>query len=103
MAREVSKEMPETRAKLSKRLETSTIAALGDSAATAVPAALQTGQTCVDVGPEIRSAQKWNCAPRKMSARTKANMRMRRAFCCTLLIRWSLGKNGCGVKYSVWG
>jgi hypothetical protein len=43
---------------LSKRFVSGIIVAVGDSVATAEPAALQTGQTCEEVGPEIRSAQK---------------------------------------------
>ena len=101
MAREIPKETLETSAKLSSRLVTATIAALGDSVATAEPAALQTGQMCEEVGPDVKSAQKWNCAPRKMTASNRAKMRSRDPSRCMYLVRRSLGRFGCEVKHPV--
>ena len=37
----------------------------------------QTGQICEAGGAVVQSAQKWNCAPRKMTPRSNAKMRMR--------------------------
>ena len=61
---------------------TGTIAILGDSVATAEPALEQTGQKCEADGVSVRSVQKWNCTPRKMTARSNANMRIRCVLAC---------------------
>jgi hypothetical protein len=98
MEREIPQETLETKATLSKRFVTGITEAVGDSVATAEPAALQTGQTCEEVGPEIRSAQKWNCAARKTTASSNARGRNRDPTGCMCLVRRSLGKNGCEVK-----
>ena len=101
MEREIPQETLETRATLSRRFVNGIMVARADSVATAEPAALQTGQTCEDVGPEIRSAQKWNCAARKTTASSNARGRNRDLSGCMCLVRRSLGKNGCEVKHSV--
>ena len=72
---------------------------LGDCAAIAKHVAEQTGQMCEADGATVKSAQKWNCAPRKMTLRSTAKMRMRCVLACMCLLRISLGKNGCVVKY----
>jgi len=47
---------------------------LGDWGATAELAVEQSGQMCDELdGPEVRSAQKWNCAARKTTPRSKAS------------------------------
>lgn len=74
------------------------IAMLGDCVATTEPAVEQTGQTCEGEGVAFRSAQKWNCAPRKMIPRSNAKMRILCALVRMFLIRRSLDGNGCGVK-----
>ena len=56
---------------------TGTIAILGDCVATTEAAVEQTGQMCEADGAVVKSAQKWNCAPRKMNPRSNAKMRMR--------------------------
>jgi hypothetical protein len=53
------------------------MAITGDCVATAEPAVEQTGHMCEADGPAVTSAQKWNCAPRKMTPRSNAKMRMR--------------------------
>lgn len=51
---------------------------LGDWGATAELAVEQSGQTCDELnGPEVKSAQKWNCAARKTTPRRKASSRNR--------------------------
>jgi hypothetical protein len=45
-----------------------------DCDGTAELVALHTGQKWSEVGAEARSAQKWNCAPRNMTASSKASM-----------------------------
>jgi hypothetical protein len=61
----------------SSRFVTGTMAITGDCVATAEPAVEQTGQMCEAEGAASTSVQKWNCAPRKMTARNNAKMRMR--------------------------
>jgi len=56
---------------------TGTKAMLGDCEATTEPAVEQTGQMCEADGVVVKSVQKWNCAPRKMTPRSNAKMRMR--------------------------
>ena len=77
MARETAEETETSKGGTSSRLATGTTAMLGDRVATTEPAAEQTGQTCEADGVAVRSVQKWNCAPRKMTPRSKAKMRMR--------------------------
>ena len=43
---------------------------------TAAPIAEQTGQLCVLEGAPVRSAQKCNCAPRKIIASNRPNNRI---------------------------
>jgi hypothetical protein len=54
-----------------------TIAMLGDCVATTDPTMEQIGQMCEAEGVTVKSAQKWNCAPRKTIPRSKAKMRIR--------------------------
>ena len=84
---------------ISSRLVTGTMAIRGDCAATADAAVEQTGQMCEAEGAEVKSVQKWNCAPRKMTPRNNARMRMRLVSACMCLLRRSLGWNGCRVKF----
>jgi len=83
MEREIPQETLETRARLSSRFVIGIMAARGDSVATAEPAALQTGQSWEDTGPAVKSAQKWNCAPRNIIARSRARVRICRVSRCT--------------------
>jgi hypothetical protein len=71
---------------------------LGAWLTTTAPTAEQMGQMCGFAGPELKSEQKWNCAPTNITARSSASMRMFRAFTGMNLVRRSLGPNGCGVK-----
>ena len=87
---------------LSNRWETGATTSSRAWAAIAELVALQTGQKCEAAGAAVRSAQKWNCAPRKMTANSSAKTAVREVLWCMFLIRWSLGKNGCEVKQSVW-
>ena len=87
-----------TTARFSRRFTTGTMATLGDCATIAEPAAVQKGQMCELVGPDVRSAQKWNCAARNTIPRSNAKMRRRERLLGMSLLRRSLGKNGCGVK-----
>jgi len=61
----------------SSRLVTGTIAMLGDCVVRTEPAVEQNGQMCDADGAAVKSVQKWNCAPRKMTPRSNAKMRMR--------------------------
>jgi hypothetical protein len=45
--------------------------------ATTEHTAEQTGQMCDAEGVAVRSAQKWNCAPRKTTARSNAKTPIR--------------------------
>ena len=87
-----------TTARFSRRFTTGTMATLGDCATIAEPAAVQKGQMCEPVGPDVRSAQKWNCAARNTIPRSNAKIRIRDVLPDMYLLRRSLGKNGCGVK-----
>ena len=78
---------------------TGTMAITGDSAATAEAAVEQTGQMWEADGAAVKSVQKWNCAARKTTPRNSPRMRMRRDFVCMCLLRRSLGRNGCWVKF----
>ena len=64
------------------------------------PTAEQIGQTCEPEGEVFRSAQKWNCAPRKMTTRSKPTKQRKAWFLFIPLIRQSLWEKGCGVKRS---
>ena len=61
----------------SSRLETGTMAITGECVATTEPVVEQTGQMCEADGVAVKSVQKWNCAPRKITPRSNAKMRMR--------------------------
>jgi len=61
----------------SSRFVTGTMAMVGDCVVTTEAAVEQTGQTCEADGVPVKSAQKWNCAPRKMTPRSNAKKRMR--------------------------
>lgn len=77
---------------------------VGDCVATAEPTTEQTGQKCVAEGDEPeadKSAQKWNCAPRKIIPRSNATRRTRLALLRMCLIRRSLCRIGCRVKLHV--
>lgn len=82
----------------SSRFTAGAIAMLGDCVATTEPAVEQTGQMCEADGVAVRSAQKWNCAPRKMTPRSNARKRTLCTLLRIFLLRRSLGPNGCRVK-----
>lgn len=67
------------------------MARLKDEVATTDPTAEQTGQMCEAEGEAEESAQKWNCAPRKITPRSNAKRRMRCALLCMYLLRRSIG------------
>jgi len=71
---------------ISSRLLTGTIAMTGDCVVTTEAAVEQTGQMCEADGVLVKSAQKWNCAPRKTIPRSNARMRTRLVFTCIYLI-----------------
>lgn len=91
-------EMLPTPAALSTLPSAGTMATLGDWVTSAEPAAVQNGQMCEAVGSDVRSAQKWNCAVRKTTPRSKAKQVLDSVLPGMYLLRRSLGKNGCGVK-----
>jgi hypothetical protein len=62
---------------LSNRLETGATSNESASLAIADIVALQTGQECEEAGAVRRSAQEWNWAPRKTTARSKAKSAIR--------------------------
>jgi len=62
---------------ISSRFESGTMAMLGDGLATTEPAVEHSGQMCEADGAAVRSAQKWSCAPRKITPRSNAKMRIR--------------------------
>ena len=90
--------MIENTTRITKLFVTGTMAIAGECGVTAEPAVEQKGQKCEPAGPRVRSAQKWNCAARKMSPSSRAirPSRCRKLGMCVL--RRSLGKEGCGVK-----
>ena len=61
----------------------------------------QSWQGCEPAGPEFRSAQKWNCAARKIIPSSSAQKRSLLGLTDILVLRQSLGWNGCRVKQSV--
>jgi hypothetical protein len=67
----------------SRRFVIGTMAMTGACVATTEPAVEQTGQMCDADGVAVKSVQKWNCAPRKMTPRSSARMRMRWVAFCT--------------------
>jgi hypothetical protein len=56
---------------------TGTMAITGDCVATTEAAVEQIGQMCEADGVAVKSVQKWNCAPRKMTPRSNAKIRVR--------------------------
>src|SRR5256885_2958573 len=94
----MSRDACEAKTKIPKRWLIGRIATLGTFIAMADPAALHSGQICDEVGCEVRSAQKWNCAARKTSPKNSAQNRMLCDGLRMCLVRRSLGKNGCEVK-----
>ena len=77
MARGTAEEIETTNGATSSRFVTGTMAMRGDCVVTTEQAVEQTGQMCEADGVAVKSAQKWNCAPRKMTPRSNAKMRMR--------------------------
>ena len=77
MARGTAEETETTVGATSSRLVTGTTAMAGDCVATAEHTVEQTGQMCEADGVDVKSVQKWNCAPRKMTPRSNAKMRIR--------------------------
>jgi len=65
---------------------------------TAAPTAEQTGQMCELEGAPVRSAQKCNCAPRKIIASNRPNNRIAGRLRGITLVRGSLGWNRCVVN-----
>jgi hypothetical protein len=55
---------------------TGTKAMLGDCVATTELAVKHTGQMCEAEGVVVKSVQKWNCAPRKITPRSNAQNRV---------------------------
>jgi len=78
------------------------MAMTGDCVATTEAAVEQTGQICEADGEAVKSAQKWNCAPRKTTPRSSAKMRICPVLACMCLLRRSLGWNGCRVKQTIY-
>ena len=85
----------------SRRLAKGTIARTGDWVATKTVVLEHSGQMCEPAGVAVTSAQKWNCAPRKATASSKARIRRDGTFRGMWYVRRSLGRKGCGVKQSV--
>ena len=98
MARGAAEDTETINGASSSRFTTGTMAMLGDCTTTTEPTAEQIGQMWDADGVAVRSAQKWNCAPRKTIPRSNAKMRMRCDLLSMYLLRLSLGRNGCGVK-----
>jgi hypothetical protein len=73
---------------------------LGDCGATAELAVEQSGQKCDELdGPEVRSAQKWNCAARKATLRSKARSLIRCELLGMYFLRRSLEGKRCRGKH----
>ena len=72
MARGTAEETETTKGANSSRSVTGTMTMRGDCVATTDPVVEQIGQMCEADGVEVRSEQKWNCAPRKIIPRSKA-------------------------------
>ncbi len=102
MARGTAEDTKTTNVATSSRFVTGTRATSGECMATTEPTIEQTGQMWEADGAAVRSVQKWNCAPRKATPRSKTRMRMRQDSVCMCLLRGSLGKKGCGVKQTIY-
>lgn len=98
MARGISVDTAGGALGLSNRSETCATSSKRASLAIAEVVALQTGQKCEEAGAALRSAQEWNCAPRKTTPRSSANTAIRDVRWCMCLVRRSLGGIGCNVK-----
>jgi hypothetical protein len=98
VARESSTERVRGVAKTSSRPKTGTTASVKARVATAEPAVEQSWHGWEPAGPEFRSAQKWNCAARKIIPSSSAQKRSLLGLTDILVLRRSLGWNGCGVK-----
>lgn len=98
MARGMSEDKMSGAPGLSSRLEAGATTSNNDSLAIAEVVALQTGQRWDESEAALRSAQKWNCAARKTTAKSRAKTAIRDVRWCMCLVRRSLGKNSCGVK-----
>ena len=98
MARGISEDKMSRTPGLSSLLETGATASNNASLAIAEVVAQQTGQKWEEAGAALMSAQKWNWAPRKTTARSRAKTAIRDVRWCMCLVRRSLGKNGCEVK-----
>jgi hypothetical protein len=83
---------------ISSRSLTRMISTLGDCAVTTELATEQTGQICDPEGEPVISTQKWSCAPRRMTPRSKARNGRLDGLRSMYLIRRRLGWIGCGVK-----
>lgn len=101
--REISTEWQIAGAASSRRWTTGTIERLKTCGAIAVPAVEHNWQGCEPAGPEFMSAQKWNCAARKIIPSSRAQIRNLFGFTNMYLLRRSLGRNGCGVKEELGG
>ena len=77
MARGTAEDCEMAKGPTSSRLVTGTMAITGDCVATTEAAVEQTGQMCEADGVAVKSVQKWNCAPRKMTPRSNAKIRIR--------------------------
>ncbi len=99
MARETAEEGETAKGAISSRVVTGTMAMRGDCVARTDAAVEQTGQMCEADGVDVKSVQKWSCAPKKMTPRNNARMHMRLVLACMCLLRRSLGRNGCRVKH----
>ena len=76
MARLNGKEIETTAGTISKRFVAGTMGMPGERVATAEPAVEHMGQRWEAVGVAVRSVQKWNCAPTKMTDRSSARVPM---------------------------
>ena len=73
----MTEEIETARGAISSRLITGITATVGVCVATTEPATEQSGQRCDAKSTELTSVQKWNCAPSKIAARSKAKARTR--------------------------
>lgn len=62
------------------------------------PTIEQVGQKCEADEVAVKSAQKWNCAARKIIPRSKTKIRARSVQTGMYLLRRSLSRIGCAVK-----
>ena len=93
-----SQKIETTGATISRQIVAGTIWMLGELVATAEPAAEHMGQMWETVGGAVRSVQKWNCAPTKITERSNAKIPMQRDLTSMCLVGRSLVGKGCNVK-----